>query len=256
MTRGLVSKNTVRNAYQNVQLNDSVRRPFDSLDLSNSSLTVILGSCIFHGPNVLIELDGQNILSIEPPEDGSRFPVISGVFSDREGNETLRIEKNIWSSTTTVWDVEVTGNEIIIRQGPRNIALHLVANPPHELTILKLDMYVGSAHICLRKDYLALGRISSDSEYYLELGRLECHGASIGVQAKVLNCAPTFTGLSMIGGKGLELIGTGLNIATGAGSMVLRDLAIEIATKTETLRYEYPLRTSVIGSMARLPPRL
>ena len=257
VTKGIIAKKTVVEAYQRVQISDEVHRPFDEFDLNSNALRIVLGSSIFHRPKALIELDGETILAIEPPENGSSFPTLTGIFSDRSGREVLKIERNVWSSPISTWDVESKGNEIIVRQGRGNVALHLIANPPDEIVIQKLDMYLGSAHLCLRKNSLAIGRISEDLECYLEIGRLECIGARIGVQAtKMFNVVPILTNLTIKGGEGIELQGTGLRLAVDSGPLTVRDLVIEIATRQYTQRRSYPLTTNLFGTTEYFPTRL
>src|SRR3990172_8408642 len=106
VSRGLVSKQTVWAAYRQVQGSEPIRRPFDTFDLNSRELRIILGSSIFHNPRTLIELDGQAALAIEPPEHGASFPTLTGIFSDKGGNEILKIERNVWSSPVSTWDIQ------------------------------------------------------------------------------------------------------------------------------------------------------
>jgi len=85
VTRGLISKKTILDDYKSVQTSDDVKRPFDAFDLNTAALRIVLGASAFGSARTLIELDGQNVLSSERPEDGAAFPTLTGIFADREG---------------------------------------------------------------------------------------------------------------------------------------------------------------------------
>lgn len=258
VTRGLLSKKTVKERYDFVRVSDAVKRPFDGLDLSSSKLTVVLGSCIFHGANTLIKLDRKIALAIEPPEEGAAFPILSGYFTDDSGNELLRIDRNIWYGPSTAWDVEVKGRVILVRPQPSVVALKLRLDPPSCIIVEHLDMRIGGSHLMLRNDFLAVGRISPEAEYYVGIERLECHGAQVGVQVDTSIDPPTqLQGLTLIGGQGIHLVGTGVQIGIGSGPMTIRGLQIEHATKRETTILTYPLTSTPLeGTMQILPPRI
>ena len=257
VTRGLLSKSTVKGHYAFVQSSEEVGRPFDEFDLSSRNLSVTLGSCVFRDVKTLIELDGIRVLAIEPPEEGAAFPTLSGYFTDQTGTELLRIDRNVWYGPVGAWDVEVKGREISVRVGSGLLALKLRVDPPSNITVEVLDMYVGTSHLTLRDDLLRVGRKSPNAEHYVGLERMECNGAEIGVQVDTSSPAePTFSGLSIKGGEGIDLVGTGIRIAVGAGTMLLGGLHIEHATKSETIIWEFPLNGNTEGIKRVLPPRI
>lgn len=257
VTRGQLSKSTVAERYASVQSSDEIVRPFDDFDLNSENITVSLGSSTFHGAKTLIELDGITVLAIEPPEEGAAFPTLSGYFTDQAGTELLRIDQNVWYGPAGAWDVDVNGREISVRVGSGLLALKLHVDPPSNITVEVLDMYVGTSHLTLRDDLLRVGRISPNAEYYVGLERMECNGVEIGVQVDTSGpAAPTFSGLSIRGGEGIDLVGTGIRIAVGGGRMLLGGLHIEHATKTETIIWEFPLNGNTEGIKRVLPPRI
>ena len=257
VSRGRLSKATVKNYYTVVQASDKLKRPFDDFDLNRRELTITLGSSVFHGAKTLIELDGESVLAIEPPEEGASFPTLSGFFSDQNGTELLRIERNIWFGSETAWDIEVIGQTILIRLGSGDIALKLVIDPPSHIVVEKLDMRVGMAHLSLRDDLLRVGRLSTNEEIYLGLERIECYGAEVGVQvSKSRSEVPCFTGMNIVGGKGIDLIGTGVKVAVGSGKMTIRGLEIEHATRKQTVIRTYPLDGSLQETVQILPARI
>lgn len=257
VTKGQISKDSVRRQYEQVQIEANIKRPFDDFVLDSHCLTVVLGSSIFHGADTLIEIDGKAVLSIKPPEDGASFPTISGEFSDENGKELFRIEKNVWSGQPDAWDMKVEGREIVIRSAPRKVALKLIIEPPNKIVVEHLDMRSGSALLRLRKGSLQVGRVESDAEYSIGLERFECYGADVGVKVDSTKVkAPTITALNMIGGKGLVLEGTGVSLGIGASRMTILGLSIEHATKQYTKKMTFPLQGDLSGYIEVLPPRI
>lgn len=256
-----ISKQSVRHAYEKTQKDPSVKRPFDDFLLDSKQLEVVLGSSIFHGSQTLIEIDGDSALAIEKPEDGAYFPTITGVFSDKNGKELFRIDKNVWSGNLDVWDMTVEGNEITIHYALRKVALKIAVEPPNRIIIEHLDMRSGDAYLRLRKGSLEVGRITPDAEYFIGLKRFECTGASVGVRVDSKKMkAPVLRRLNMIGGKGIDLEGTGIALGVGASSMSVLGLSIEHATKQYTKRLTIPFDESPDESIKEysetLPPRI
>jgi hypothetical protein len=257
VTKGQISKDTVRRQYEIIQADANIKRPHDDLILDSKSLTVVLGSNIFHGARTLIEIEGAAVLAIKPPEDGMSFPTISGEFSDENGEELFRIERNVWSGRPDAWDMKVEGKEIVIRSAPRKVALKMIIQPPDRIVIERLDMRAKSAFLRLRKGSLEVGRVETDAEYSIGLDRFECEGADVGVKVNSVGTQkPILKDFRMVGGEGLTLEGTGLSLGIGASRMTILGLSIEHATKQHTKRMTFPLRGDLQGYSESLPPRI
>ena len=253
----MLSKETVQQRYKDILESDDVKRPFDEFDLNHKNLTVKLGSCVFRYSKCLILLDGVVVLAIEPPEEDSYFPVLSGCFSDSHGNELFRIGRNEWQGTVDAWDAEIKGNEILIRTSSDETALYLRVTPPETIEVVELNMRIGQCHLVLKEDALAVGRIKPDAEYYIGIESLECLGADIGVCVDSENTpCPQFTGFSIIGGEGINLQGTGIKLAVGSASMSIKGIRIEDTNKVRTIISEFPLTTSLHGKVTEYLPRL
>jgi uncharacterized membrane protein len=257
VTKGLLSKSTIQKKYKEIQNATDVKKPFDDLDLSHNNITVKLGSCIFKYSKCLILVNDIVVLAIEPPEDNSSFPVLSGFFADDNGNELFRINKNEWQGSNDVFDIEIVSNNIKIRTLKQKTALHLIVHPPESIEIVELDMRIGQSHLILTKDELKVGRITPNAEYYIGIGRLECLGADVGVSVDSINTPhPCYTGLTIIGGEGIDLKGTGIKLGVGSGSMCIKELCIEDANKERTIVSKYPLTYSLEGEITIHPPRI
>lgn len=257
VTRGMLSKKTIQDKYKEIQTSTDVKKPFDDIDLNHNNITVTLGSCIFKYSKCLISLDGVTVLAIEPPEEGSSFPVLSGSFSDDDGNELFTIHKNEWQGSNDAWDTEIKGSEIKIRTSKNKVALHLRMHPPESIEVAQIDMRIGQSHLLLTENSLNVGRITPDAEYYVGIGRLECLGADIGVSVDSANTpSPNFTGFKIVGGEGIDIQGTGIKLAVGSGSMTIKELRIEDANKMRTVITDCPLTTSLECTTTIHPPRL
>jgi hypothetical protein len=220
VTRGRLSKETIRHKYQKIQTSVNERRPFEQLDLSASALSVSLGSCIFHQAKALFRINGENIVSINPPSNGAAFPTLSGIFYDRFGIESFRIIENTWEGRIDSWDIEVVGSAVTIKAEAGRIALKLVISPPDHVTITHLDMYKDNCHIVCKDGELLVGQIKNFEATYIALGSFQCRDAEVGVCVDSRHGEPVHPiGLRMIGGQGVSFDGTGIQIGVGAAQM-------------------------------------
>lgn len=256
VTKGMLSKDTVLKKYYDIQLLSEINSPWESFDLNTDNIVIKVGSCIFKYAKDIIKFNNQTILSINPPEDGSYFPTISGIFTNAGGEEIFKINKNEWAGPTKYWDIEVCGKEIVIRSGPRKVALKIKVNPPCEIEIVTLDIKINNCHLLCKNGSFSLGRVGSDFEYYITIEHLESYGADVGILIDELSPKePKLTAFSIIGNEGINLVGTGIRIAKGAGRIEMRGITIEDATKQRTIR-TYIAKNDLSVRSEVLPPRL
>jgi len=226
VTRGRLSKEAVLREYQVVQSSPTVEEPFEKLDLTSRQLTVKLGTAIFHNASSLIRINGEDVLAIEAPLDGSSFPKISGLFTDNHGRRIFEIQDNVWFGSLDLWDIVIAGRTATFRTQAGHIALEFEINPPNELAITKLDMRFGEAHIVCDAEALLVGRVSENGNKYIGIGRIEAINADAAVSVNTSNAKVEFRGVSIIGGEGVELQGAGIRIGYGSPSMTVRDLQV------------------------------
>ncbi|MBI3716478.1 MAG: hypothetical protein HY255_10835, partial [Betaproteobacteria bacterium] len=221
VSRGRIAKDTVKTRYLEIQESNEVRPPFEELSLSSTNISVAIGSANFeHTPN-LIRINGQNLLSITPPKDGAAFPTLNGIFCDHAGRESLRIVENVWEGAIDAWDISVAGRVVTVRTEKGRTALAFRIDPPSRITISELDMYLENCRVYCGKKGLVVGQFRAGNYTYLELENIDCKGAEIGIDIDSVGAdAPRFRGLSIVGGEGIRLEGTGIRIGVGAGSMI------------------------------------
>ncbi|EIC21148.1 hypothetical protein [Thiorhodovibrio frisius] len=227
VTRGRLSKQTVREAYLNIQNSTSVKRPFEEFDLSTQSLSVSIGASTFIHTNTLFCINGEDILAITPPQNEAKFPTLNGIFYDRFGKESLRITDNIWEGQSEAWDIEIVGTRVTIKTDGGQIALQIDIAPPDKIHIRKLDMYKDSCHLLADDSELCIGQIHKETQTYIGLSSFQCMGSrtAIAVDSRTIG-KPVLTGLQMIGGQGIILDGTGIRVGVGAGSMTIGRLRL------------------------------
>lgn len=257
VTRNILSKETVARLYGELQENQEIKSPGEVFDLNSGNITVKVGACIFKCSEEIIRFGDKLILSINPPENLSSLPSLSGLFSDEDGNEIFRIDNNEWTGPTEYWDVEFAGSELTIRSAPGKIALKLKVNPPNEIEIVTLDIKVDGCHLLCKNGSFSLGRITDDIEYYFGIEYLESYGATTGILIEPEQFkTPRLINFQVVGGEGINLVGTGIQVAKGSGRVVMRGLTIEQATKEKTVKSFMPLTGDLSITTEVLPPRL
>lgn len=118
-------------------------------------------------------------------------------------------------------------------------------------------MRIGSGHLRLTGDSLEVGRITPEAEYYVSLDKIECQGANIGVQVNSgMAPSPVLRGLTIIGGEGIDLVGTGVKVGVGAEVAHIKGSGIELATKQQTLTYRWDMLSNLEGTLEARPPRI
>lgn len=138
-TRGLLAKKTVIEANENPKCM-SLGFSFGAFDAGIDYPQVLLGTLRATRTRVLLQLLGDPVLSVAPPEVGGGPFLLSAFFCDRKGIPILHIVNNEWRVPTTNWDVELAGQRITIRHASRQIILQIRTEPRKRLVIEKLEM--------------------------------------------------------------------------------------------------------------------
>lgn len=123
-TGGKLSKETVIRAVKNpkcLQLGYSK----DNIDIGEEAPTIIFaGSMIYNCPDIIV-VEDKSVFRIIPPTYPNDIFKISAIFYDGQGNPTLMINENEWIAYSDVWDIETSGNRIIIRNSNNEYSLIL-----------------------------------------------------------------------------------------------------------------------------------
>lgn len=138
--RGRLSAQTVSLANDNPKC---LEQGFSNelFDFHSEPLEIVLGGLAFYNCQHLIVVNGTPILSVQPSSEPNSPMLLSGIFCDSLGRETLKINENEWLVESSTWDVDCEGSRITIRSAPRQLALVLKMNPPRGILVERLDMF-------------------------------------------------------------------------------------------------------------------
>lgn len=138
-TRGRLSRETVLRASQHPKAKQT-GFSHGAFDVGERCPDVLLGNVQISNIPVLLQVRGDNLLTVKPPEvPGGPFR-LSAYLTDRRGRLQLAITDNEWQSPTSNWDVTVIGQRIAIRSGIRDIELIIRTDPPHRIVVERLRM--------------------------------------------------------------------------------------------------------------------
>ena len=230
VTRGRLSKASIRDAYRAIQEDVDIRPPFEELDLSTHNIRVGLGTAMFEHARHLIRINGVDLLSITPPSAGARFPTLNGLFCDRSGREIFRIRDNVWEGPSDAWDIAVVGSRVVVKTEGGRTALIMTVTPPDGVVINQLDMYVENCHVTCDDSGLRVGRVHGTGYAYIGVGGFTSQGAEVGVEVDARDVdvggPPIVQSIQIVGGEGITLVGAGIRLGVGSGAMTVRDLKV------------------------------
>lgn len=153
VTRGQLSKQTVKEAMRSpAALKTGFS--FEVFDVGREPPTIHIGALTAKNCEAIIRVNSRSVLSIKPPEQENGPVRISAEFRNDKGEVTLSIVDNEWRACTDNWDVEVTGQKIIIRKDLRDIALTLRAEPRGDLHVESINMSIEGYRFWTAKENL------------------------------------------------------------------------------------------------------
>lgn len=158
---GACHDKVTRGIWSSEKIEKHVQEPFCAshsphvlLDLE-PPLHLLVGSILLSGVGPLLVVDGETLVGLEMREGEGL--ALSATIPGGEGGPLVRIDRNELVLCKPTWDVSVVGRKIVIRHGPRDVALELVVHPPHGLHLSHLDLAVRGI------------RLSSDKSGRIEL---------------------------------------------------------------------------------------
>jgi len=172
--RGVLSVETVREANLNPKCL-SVGFASETFDFGTKSMTVIFAGYTFIDCNTLIAINDFPILSVQPPENSGEPYRLSGRFADETGEITLAIKDNVWIAGADSWDVECVGPRIIIKNGPRRVALKIKSEPPHRIIIEQLNMQFDGVTLRAENEKFEMSVDGKNWVSFTGGGALECN---------------------------------------------------------------------------------
>lgn len=153
VTSRLISKGIIKEAMKNPKAKQ-LNKVSDMLLFTESHPTVRIGGATMEKCNTIIRLKGEELFSISE-ENGRYF--INAKFWDSNGKQNLTIVNNEWQiQTEDIWDMEVKGSTIIIREKHKKPSLIFTLSENNTLTIDKIDMKVNGLNIVGNQDILTI----------------------------------------------------------------------------------------------------
>ena len=101
---------------------------------------VAIGKMKFIGVRSIINIDGKDILQINPPEETNGVPRISAMLFDRDGNEVAQILDNEWTGSPDTFDIQTSGGRFKLRSQKGHIDLVLRVEPPNGIVVEQIDL--------------------------------------------------------------------------------------------------------------------
>jgi hypothetical protein len=138
-SRGLLSKASIWKGKHSPRLMKvgRAKSPF-IFDTWSALPSIWVGPVRIIGFATIIEIDGERIFAIDPPEiPGAPFR-INASFTDQNHDLIFQIVDNELVLNPKSWDVKVTGRSLIIRKSSRHIIAEIVTLPPNSIYIKRL----------------------------------------------------------------------------------------------------------------------
>lgn len=153
VTNKIISKDLVKVAMKSPKAK-ALNEVREKLLFTSSHPTVTIGGAEFIRCSIPLLYKDTNIISITN-EDGNYF--LNAILFDSQGNQTLTIIDNEWIvKTEDIWDLEVTGNKVTIREKHRKPSLIFRIEDNNNLIIEKIDMKIGKNILIANADMLQL----------------------------------------------------------------------------------------------------
>lgn len=151
ITRGIWSKNKV------IEARDSpitFKHGFakDAFDFKPPYHLFVGSNCFQNIRCIVRKNNGEEWFTIDPPEMPEAPPRLSAKFFAPNGFTALEICQNEWYCSTNVWDLNISGTSIEVRNGSKQVMLRLRACPPNGLEIQYLNMIFNDTGIVVETD--------------------------------------------------------------------------------------------------------
>jgi hypothetical protein len=225
VTRELLSKVQMKEAYERTRIDVSIQPPFYELHLEGQNLALAIGDSLFeYIPNQssVINVDGEDLMHLayeRDPISGAVFPSLSARLYDKNGNKLLEIESNEIVFSNTAHDIETHGQVISVYTAKREYGVQMRVTPPLRVELQRLHMLFKGIELLFDGNFAV--RIPYQPGIILEVGMpgLEAKGAKAAVHYSSAQADRRTSNELFVGGVGATIPGTGLTFAKGAGSM-------------------------------------
>lgn len=156
VSRGFWSKEKVSEGRRN-PVCKKMGHSHEEFDIGANPIPISLGGALFVNPRAVLSIMGEELFSVERPEEPGAPFRISGRFYNSAGELMFRIVENEWQGRIENWDIEIAGKTITIRRDHREIALKMTVVPRQDLRIDPLDMSYQGVRVFANQDGICFG---------------------------------------------------------------------------------------------------
>lgn len=125
---------------------------FERFHLSGDQPIVLLGTTEFRDCKVILEVAGERVIWFTKPEAEEEGLQLNARIRDETGKIVFEVLKNEWKVGDGVWDMDTSGNGIVIRSRPRKFELILRFLPPETIKVERLRLRNKTTTVRIEKD--------------------------------------------------------------------------------------------------------
>ncbi len=227
VTRGQLSKQTVKQAYEHVQSDAAVLPPWSEFDLSaGRQCEVAIGSSTFYAPSEIFRVNGEVILAFDRPEDSGTPPLLSGSFYNSAGEKIFEIDRNEWTLPSPMTDCVLEGRKLRISSQPNQIALEIEIFPPNKISINQLHMFKDGAVIRTIEDCIGVFLWERNHEGPGIAVSFDCWQPQVCVVVDADKTGVPFKALRIVGGQGILLEGPDIQLGAGSAKALINGMVL------------------------------
>jgi hypothetical protein len=182
-TKGLLSRDTIAAAAANPRCkqNGFSREAFD---VGNQHPQIVFGSIVGVELKCFLRVLGEELFSILPPEiEGGPFR-LNAKMANAQSKVIFEICKNEWRIRSDNWDAEQVGQRVIVKNGPKDVALSIRSEPPTRIVVEQLNMQWRGVKILAKEGSKATCVIESGARFETAEGHVGFGDVGIDITEK------------------------------------------------------------------------
>lgn len=160
VTKGIWSKDKVKAARQKPYCITHGESELH-LDCTGKEVSVEILDCAFINANTILKVYGKKLLGVNDPDEDGGPPLLYAQFYDRNGNRIAKLQDNVWWGDSSAFDIETTGNRIVVRSQLHKIDLAISIFPPDKMKIDRMRLYYKGVTVECTNDKLSAFGIST-----------------------------------------------------------------------------------------------
>lgn len=179
VTRGLNSKNRILEYARHPA---ALKRGFVNgfFEVGKGPLVVKFGGIVCQDTPKIISVGNIPLLEFRKPSDEDPYWHMSAIMADFFGNPLLSIQDSQWKAINSRWDIETSGNRIVIRNGARDIGLRLRHDPGNSLVFERAKLSFAGIKVECFEEGLATYTNIDGGVITVQGGKFSSCGGAIG----------------------------------------------------------------------------